>query len=67
MKTVVKHSKSKSAWNVVNTTLGGKYKIATVPYVQTDNPQILTRERLEAFEHAEFISQSFNNKTNEQL
>lgn len=62
MKTIVKHSKSKSAWNIVNTTLGEKYKIASVPYIQADDPQILTRERLEAFEHAEFISNSFNNK-----
>lgn len=63
MKTIVKHSKSKSAWNIVNTTLGEKYKIATVPYIQTDDSQILTKERLEAYEHAEFISKSLNNKS----
>lgn len=62
MKTIVKHSKTKSAWNVINTTLGEKYKIAVVPYIQTDNEQILTRERLEAFNHAEFISKCFNTK-----
>jgi len=63
MKTMVKHSKSKSAWNIVNTTLGEKYKIASVPYIDTNDSRILTRERLEAFEHAQFISQSFNNKS----
>ena len=32
MKTKVVHSQSKNAWNVVNTELGGKYKIARIPY-----------------------------------
>lgn len=61
MKTIVKHSKSKYAWNVIGTTLGAKYKIAIVPYVQTGDERILTRERLEALNHAEFISKCFNN------
>lgn len=60
MKTTVKHSKSKSAWNVIGTELGAKYKIAIVPYIQTDDERILTRERVEALDHAEFISKCFN-------
>ena len=60
MKTIVRHSKTKSAWNVINTKLGGKYKIAIVPYIQCEDTEILTRERLEAFNHAELISKYFN-------
>lgn len=33
IKTEVKHSVNNSAWNVVGTKLGGKYKIARVPYI----------------------------------
>jgi intein-encoded DNA endonuclease-like protein len=56
IKTKVVHSQSKSAWNVIGTTLGAKYKIARVPYVQGING-----ERKEALDHAEFISWCFNN------
>lgn len=31
----VKHSQSKTAFNVIGTTLGGKYKIARCPYVKS--------------------------------
>ncbi|REC56994.1 hypothetical protein DRF62_02210 [Chryseobacterium piscium] len=62
MKTIVKHSKSKSAWNVIGTELGGKYKIAVVPYIQTEDEITQTKEKNEALEHAEFISKCFNEK-----
>jgi hypothetical protein len=32
----VKHSESKSAFNIVGTQLGGKYKLARVPYLVDD-------------------------------
>ncbi len=61
IKTKVVHSETKSAWNVIGDTVGGKYKIARVPYVvATDDEEITTRYRLEALEHANFISDSFN-------
>ena len=52
MKTKVVHSKSKNAWNVVNTEWGGKYKIARVPYSQIDNDILDTRRKHEAMETA---------------
>lgn len=61
IKTKVVHSKSRSAWNVVNEQLGGKYKIATVPYVSSSKGNEIDRERIEAFDHASFISSCFNN------
>ena len=61
IKTKVKHSETKSAWNVVGTMLGGKYKICRVPYQTMDDSEILTqRWRDEAKEHADFISYCFN-------
>lgn len=60
IKTKVVHSRTKSAWNVVGIGLGGKYKIARVPYLKTDIDVINTREKAEALEHAEFISYCFN-------
>ncbi|OBW43509.1 hypothetical protein AB670_00038 [Chryseobacterium sp. MOF25P] len=62
MKTIVKHSRTKSAWNVVSTTIGTKYKIAVVPYILTDDEITQTKEKNEALEHAEFISKCFNKK-----
>lgn len=62
IKTKVKHSESKHAWNVVGTSLGGKYKIARVSYIIYDDNEISnTREKAEALEHAMFISFCFNN------
>lgn len=61
IKTKVVHSQSKSAWNVVNTGLGGKFKIARVPYLVTGNDIIDTVEKSEALRHAQFISRCFNN------
>lgn len=62
IKTVVEHSTSKFAWNVLNTRLGGKRKIAVVPYVgvSVDDPNDPNRK--EAQEHAEFISKALNKK-----
>lgn len=61
LKTEVKHSTSKSAWNIVGTELGKKYKIATVPYGIDESEKLTSKYRKEAFEHAEFISYCFNN------
>jgi len=60
--TEVKHSQSKNAWNVVGTDLGGKYKIARVPYEVVEGSDILTTQnKAEALEHAMFISWCFCN------
>lgn len=61
IKTKVVHSQTKSAWNVVGTSPGSKYKIARVSYLTFENEELSNRERTEAFEHAEFISHCFNN------
>ena len=65
IKTKVVHSESKSAWNVVATEIGNKYKIARIPYNQLtskDTEIYNTREKAEALELAMFISYCFNNK-----
>ena len=60
IKTKVVHSQSKSAWNVVAKTLGGKYKIAQVPYVLSADPVVNEGNRYQALHHAQFISYCFN-------
>ncbi len=60
IKTSVVHSQTKSAWNIIGETFGGKYKIARVPYIVCYEEEISNRNRKEAFEHAEFISYCFN-------
>ena len=61
IKTKVVHSQSKSAWNVVGVyPLGGKYKIARGPYIVIADERISEMNRMEAFNHAEFISYCFN-------
>jgi hypothetical protein len=61
IKTRVVHSESKPAWNVIGTELGGKYKIARVPYICTGQNETLDiREKQEAYELATFISTCFN-------
>lgn len=57
IKVEIKHSMTKSAWNVVGTKAGAKYKIARIPYLETE------RDRQEAYEHAEFIAICFNRST----
>jgi len=61
IKTHVVHSQTKAAWNVIGETLGGKYKIARVPYLTYDSDEGCQINRIEAFEHATFISWCFNN------
>ena len=61
IKTRVIHSQTKSAWNVVGTMPGSKYKIARVPYVCISIEKGSDIQRAEAFEHATFISHCFNN------
>lgn len=60
IKTKVVHSQTKSAWNVIGTILGSKYKIVGIPYLTVNDDVITERERKEAFEHAQFISFCFN-------
>jgi len=60
IKTEVVHSLRKTAWNVIGTKLPGKFKIARVPYVETDNEIINTNLKYEALIHAQFISYCFN-------
>lgn len=60
IKTKVVHSKTKSAWNIIGTTLGRKYKIARVPYLTLDDEKTTDTHRIEARQHAEFISYCFN-------
>lgn len=62
LRTEVKHSESKNAWNVIGVIPGYKYKIARIPYSKVkDNEILTTRNKLEALEHAEFITYCFNN------
>ncbi len=61
IKTKVVHSKTNNAWNIIGTELGGKYKIARIPYQVTGNEFVDTKEKAEALHHAEFISKCFNN------
>ena len=60
--TKVVHSVKNNAWNIVTTDIGCKYKIARVPYdAPEDNEKLATKNKFEALEHAEFISNAFNN------
>lgn len=62
IKTEVRHSDSKDAWNVVGKSLGSKYKIARVPYLVVEGDMLATEiERSTALKHAKFISFCFNN------
>lgn len=63
IKTKVVHSEKNSAWNVIGTSLNGKYKIARCPYVTSNEIVVTARERDEARLHAEFISWCFNNSS----
>ena len=57
----IKHSESKSAWNIIGTMPGGKYKIARIPYlVIQDNEILTTLNKKEALDHALFIRKAFN-------
>ena len=67
LKTNVKvvHSKTKSAWNIIGTKLGCKYKIARIPYLvleQGENMEkINTKEKAEALEIAQYLANALNN------
>lgn len=60
IKTKIVHSESKPAWNIIGAKLGGKYKIASVPYVPSESTEDIDSNRHKAFEHAKFISRCFN-------
>ena len=62
IKTKVSHSESKTAWNVIGTSLGRKYKIARIPYLVIEGSEVMSMiEKSEALKHAQFISFCFNN------
>jgi hypothetical protein len=63
IKTKVVHLKTKSAYNVIGTSLGNKYKIARIPYLVNGDlsEEWNNKEMDEAKDHAEFISYCFNN------
>lgn len=63
IKTKVVHSQSKAAWNVIGAKLGGKYKIAQIPYVPSFDVDVIGQNSDEAKTHAEFISYCFNNSS----
>lgn len=64
LKVRVQHSQSKPAWNIVGTELGGRYKIARIPYVKLNEGKELEAEMTEALERAEFIAWCLNNAQN---
>lgn len=61
IKVNVVHSQKNSAWNITGTQLGGKFKIARVPYTVSGHVELDVKNRIEAREHAEFIAHCFNN------
>lgn len=44
----VKHSESKEAWNIIGTTLGGKYKVARCPYFPFEKDEAKANAQLMA-------------------
>lgn len=52
----IKHSISKPAWNVVGKELGGRYKIARLPYLVTNDPEIDIKENQEQYTNAKLIA-----------
>lgn len=60
IQTKIVHSASKPAWNVIGTKLAGKYKIARVPYVPLEDPELNEINKEEALHHARFINWCFN-------
>jgi len=61
IKVEIKHSESKSAWNIIGTVLGGMYKIARVPYSSETGCQITDATlKFESLENAQFIAFCFN-------
>jgi hypothetical protein len=61
IKTKVVHSLSNNSWNVIGATLGAKYKIARVPYYESNDKEVTKIEKAAALQLAEFISHCFNN------
>lgn len=56
----IKHSESKDAWNIIGTVLGGKYKIARIPYYKDSrlSDSFNDFEKREANYDAKLISKS---------
>lgn len=60
LKVKLKHSQTKSAWNIIGTIPGDKYKIARIPYSVYDNEIISNNNREEAYNIAEYIETCLN-------
>lgn len=55
----IKHSESKTAFNIVGTRIGGLYKIARIPYLVLDKMEKVTAEnKAEAEANAKLIAAS---------
>jgi hypothetical protein len=64
LKVKVVHSMSKPAYNIVGIApMGCKFKIARVPYVESEDKEVLAMNKAEALSHADFICGCFNNST----
>ena len=58
----VVHSESKTAWNIIGTIAGSKYKWARVPYLNDDgfSEDFNTKQKAKALHLAEFIASQIN-------
>ena len=54
----LKHSESKNAWNIIGTELGGKYKLARVPYLKVDEMYVDTNVVRERIAHLDALLMS---------
>ena len=63
-KVEIKHSESKTSWNIIGTSAGSRYKIARIPYIQTSvgdyKEMYNTREKAETLEIAQYIVNLLN-------
>lgn len=60
MKCKIKHSESKSAWNVVGTMSGGRYKLARFPYSSCADNELTRQESRRAKANAELFANAFH-------
>jgi hypothetical protein len=60
-KVKVVHSQTKSAWNIIGTTIGMHYKYARIPYYSDDKfPEITSEYRKTAYDLAASIVEFLN-------
>ncbi|QQO97263.1 hypothetical protein M1M30_gp160 [Maribacter phage Colly_1] len=61
---VVVHSKDRPAWNINNTKLGGKFRLAVVPYVKIGLTEESTKHtKDESLKLAKIVASAFNRPT----